>query len=50
MNTKIIKISNSVSDLQLVKIIKEYEEEGFSVRVNAKPKAIGYVELIIKKH
>ena len=47
--TETIKIGNNVTDLQLVKIIKDYEEEGFSVRVNSKNQDKGYIELIIKK-
>ena len=47
--TKIIKISNEVSDFELVRIIEEYEEKGYSVVVDAKKRGFGYVELIIKK-
>lgn len=47
--TKIVKISNEVSDIELVKIITEYEDEGYSVRINSEAYKHGFVELILKK-
>ena len=46
---KIVKVPNEVSDIELVKIITEYEEEGYSVVINSEAYKHGFVELVLKK-
>ncbi len=48
MTKKVIKVKNTVSDQELIRMIKEYTEEGYKVLVDAKCKSKGYVELILK--
>lgn len=45
---KIIKVSHKVSDQELVKMIDDYSEQGYQVRVSSRNHHKGYIELILK--